>query len=248
MFGSIDNLLRGRYTDPDRLQGGRVELPIAALTCTCLLLGGLYGASMGLFSALARPGTDGLIQVIASVIKVPLLFLATLVVTFPSLYVVSALARSRLQGPEILRLLLAAIAVNLALLASLAPVAAFFTLSTESYPFIRLLHILFFMASGVVGLNFLRRTLPGILGTGVSGPEVLGPRIPGTEWKAESQVDRSDAVFRVWIVIYGVVGAQMGWIMRPFIGDPNQSFSWFRPRDSNFAAAFFEALTGTFGG
>ncbi len=233
MFGSIDSLLRGRYTDPDRLREGRVELPIVSLTCTCLLLGGLYGASMGLYSALARPGMDGGMQVIASVIKVPLLFLATLMVTFPSLYVVSALARSRLRGPEILRLLLAAIAVNLALLASLAPVAAFFTLSTDSYPFIKLLHILFFVASGAVGLNFLRRTLPGVL-------EPAG----GTE----VQVDRTGAVFRVWIGIYGVVGAQMGWIMRPFVGDPDQSFSWFRPRDSNFVMAFFEALTGTFGG
>lgn len=233
MFRSIDSLLRGRYTDADRLREGRVELPIGALTCTCLLLGGLYGASMGLYSALARPGVDGWTQVIASVIKVPLLFLATLTVTFPSLYVVSALARSKLAGAEILRLLLAAIAVNLALLASLAPVAAFFTLSTGSYPFIKLLHILFFVASGGVGLNFLRRTLSGVLGP--AGDSAGG-------------VDRTGAVFRVWIVIYGVVGAQMGWIMRPFIGDPNLEFSWFRPRDSNFVVAFFEALTGTFGG
>jgi hypothetical protein len=59
--------------------------------------------------------------------KVPLLFLLTLMVTLPSLYVFSALANSRLHFVDTLTLLLAATAVNLALLASCGPVTGFFT-------------------------------------------------------------------------------------------------------------------------
>jgi hypothetical protein len=50
------------------------------------------------------------------------------------------------------------------------------------------------------------------------------------------------AIFRVWMVLFGLVGAQMGWVLRPFIGDPNRPFAWFRPRHSNFFEAVFHSL------
>ncbi len=84
---------------------------------------------MALYATL-RPENASLMPLIATAVKVPLLFLATLAVTFPSLYVLSALAGSRLRGQSTLRLLL--VTVNLALLASLAPITAFFTFSTTS--------------------------------------------------------------------------------------------------------------------
>ena len=49
-----------------------------------------------------------MLQLVATSLKVPLLFLLTLVVTLPSLYVLSALARSRLSFLHTLRLLLGA--------------------------------------------------------------------------------------------------------------------------------------------
>ena len=39
--------------------------------------------------------------------------------------------------------------------------------------------------------------------------------------------------FRVWLVIYALVGAQMGWVLRPFIGAPHLPFELFRARESN---------------
>lgn len=49
-------------------------------------------------------------------------------------------------------------------------------------------------------------------------------------------------VFRCWVVLFALVGAQMGWVMRPFIGTPELPFSWFRERDSNFFASVLGAL------
>ena len=49
-------------------------------------------------------------------------------------------------------------------------------------------------------------------------------------------------VFRCWVVLFALVGAQMGWVMRPFIGTPELPFSWFRERDSNFFAAVLGSL------
>src|SRR5262249_24195787 len=48
-------------------------------------------------------------------------------------------------------------------------------------------------------------------------------------------------VFRCWVILFGLVGAQMGWVLRPFVGDPGRPFVWIRGRDSNF----FEAVWGT---
>ena len=263
LFRDLDHLLRGRLTTPDRLRSGRPDIPIGTLAAACLLLGAIYGAAMGLFAVTTRPLGEGLVQVASSALKVPTLFLLTLAVTFPSLYVVSALARSKLRAEDTLRLLVAAIAVHLALLASLGPVAAFFTVSTDSYPFMKLLHVAFFAASGFVGLAFLRRALSVILepderqafvtppqpGTGsvtdtaaddASGPPPPMPyRRPPTVVDPEAPIRR---VFRVWIVIYGIVGAQMGWILRPFIGAPHLEFAWLRERESNFLRALLEAF------
>lgn len=42
----------------------------------------------------------------------------------------------------------------------------------------------------------------------------------------------------MWVVIYALVGAQMGWLLRPFIGSPDMPFTWFRERSGNV----FQAL------
>jgi hypothetical protein len=53
-------------------------------------------------------------------------------------------------------------------------------------------------------------------------------------------------VLQVWVLIYGAVGAQMGWILRPFIGSPDLSFTLFRHRESNFFEAVILAIRNLF--
>jgi hypothetical protein len=60
---------------------------------------------------------------------------------------------------------------------------------------------------------------------------------PGSGMKKHVRI-----VFSCWVVVFGLVGAQMGWVLRPFIGSPKLPFQWFRPRESNF----FEAVAGAF--
>jgi hypothetical protein len=35
-------------------------------------------------------------------------------------------------------------------------------------------------------------------------------------------------MLRAWLVVYAFVGIQMGWILRPFIGDPASPVQFFR--------------------
>ena len=54
---------------------------------------------------------------------------------------------------------------------------------------------------------------------------------------------KAKSVFRIWILVYALVDAQMIWVLRPFIGNPNIPFEWFRERQRNF----FEAILRTIG-
>lgn len=247
----IDTLLRGGFTQRDQLRAGRVEVQVRDLALAALPLGVVYGAFMGLY-AVARGGSGSVLQLLASALKVPLLFLLTLLVTLPSLYVLSALARSRLSFTHTVRLLLAAVTVSLALLASFGPVTGFFTLSTESYPFMILLNVAFFTVSGIVGLVFLRKALDVVFEVETAGVAPPASQTPTAEMKAAfasrsgKAVDPAARVFSAWTLIYAVVGAQMGWILRPFIGAPNVPFRWFRERDSNFFVVVWESFLRLF--
>lgn len=272
LFADIDQLLRGGYTRREDLLEGRIRIPIRSLVMAGLLLGGLYGLFMGLF-AVMRGGDASWLQLLTTTLKVPLLFLLTLAVTFPSLYVFSALSGSKLQAPDALRLLLAALGVNLALLASLGPVTGFFTLSTSSYSFMVVLNVLFFTLAGIAGLVFLSRALGGLF-TPEPPPPVSPPPLPMAREEAADAEDEEGTgedepadwaspprppfrvqrngqrlarrVFLTWTVVFAIVGAQMGWILRPFIGAPDMPFQLFRARESSFFESFFRHLGNLF--
>jgi hypothetical protein len=75
-------------------------------------------------------------------------------------------------------------------------------------------------------------------------------RVPGALERPAGQVVASQVrtVFRIWVIVFALVGAQMGWVLRPFIGSPHMAFAWFRPRESNFFEGVFNALRHLIGG
>ncbi len=44
------------------------------------------------------------------------------------------------------------------------------------------------------------------------------------------------------MVLFGLVGSQMGWVLRPFIGNPDRPFAWFRGRESSVFGAVWHAI------
>ena len=252
----LDRVLRGEATDPAALDRGTIDIRAGGLSAVLILLAMIYGACMGSF-ALFKAGGPTYWQLVASTIKVPLLFVMTLVVTLPSLYVSNALVGSRLAPAAVVRLLVAALAVMITVLSSLGPIIALFSLSTPSHPFMVLTNVLVFAVSGFLGLSFLLQTLHRLSGPAskpvrteeVSGdPEAVRARTASPLDPIEGQVPgrHVKTVFRCWVVLFGLVGAQMGWVLRPFIGNPNVEFSWFRPRDSNFFQAVLRAFASLF--
>ncbi len=246
----LDRILRGDALDRGPT-GRRLDFAVAPLVVLAVLLAASYGACMGAFAVLARD-TPEWRQVLASAVKVPLLFVLTLVVTFPSLYVFSALLGSRLRLPDLLRVVTAGLAVLVTVLAAFGPIVAFFSVSTTNYPFILLLNVAVFAAAGGFGVTYLYRAV---------ARTAADPRPDDESADADPEEDERDVraarrerdrdtrrVFVVWVLVFGLVGAQSGWILRPFVGSPDLPFTWFRPKQGSFFEGVGTSVRGLFGG
>ena len=237
MWRMLDGLLRDREAVSSEDALGRIR--VGQLVVGVLVLAAVYGALMGVYALTSRAAPEYR-QVLSSMWKVPALFLLTLAICFPSLYVFSTLLGSRLSFLATLKTLLGSVAITVTVLASFGPIVAFFSVSTESYPFIKLLNVAFFAVAGLLGVGALFKALRRLLGTPVAAPADVPPVLGAAEDEEEGRLIKR--VFRIWVVIYALVGAQMGWVLRPFLGDPATPFGWFRARHANFFIDVWHAL------
>ena len=243
LWQGLDRLLRQR--EHALAEESLRQVRVAQLVGMVVLLAAIYGAFMGCYAIFSRSAPEYR-GVVACLFKVPALFLLTLLICFPSLYVFSALLGSRLSFGATLKLLLGIVAITVTILASFGPIVTFFSVSTESYPFMKMLNVAFFAVAGWLGVGALRKALRFLLAAPVpNAPDTPPPLVvsPVEMSPAERQVLR---VFRIWIVIYMLVGAQMGWVLRPFLGDPQQPFTWFRARQANFFVDVWHTLLKLF--
>jgi hypothetical protein len=252
-LAELDRILRGELTRVSSLRHGGIDVSSGRLSQIIVVLGMVYGICMGTF-AVFRPRGPSAWQLVSSMVKVPLLFYLTLLVTLPSLYVFNALVGSRLTLGTVIRLLVASLGVMVTVLASLGPIVAFFSVSTTSYPFMVLFNVVVFAVSGSLGLLFLLQTLHrlSILDTHTPAPPGEAARESAEPAGALDPVENRvlgkhvKRVFQIWVIVFGLVGAQMGWVLRPFIGSPNLEFVWFRGRDSNFFQGVFRTFLSLF--
>ena len=257
-LAQLDRILRGDATQLESLEKGKIEIAVGGLSFILLLLAIIYGLCAGSYAIIQSHGQNYM-QLIASAVKLPLLFLLTLVVTFPSLYVFNALIGSRLSIISSLRLLISSAGVMLAVLSSLGPIVVFFALSTSSYPFMVVLNVAMGTVSGLLGLGFLLRTLhrlviiqeiPAIPPKQNPAPDTAAnttaQQLSPLEQVGKSTSRKAKRVFRIWTIVFALVGAQMSWVLRPLIGSPDMTFTWFREQQGNFFIAVFKALAALF--
>jgi hypothetical protein len=126
--------------------------------------------------------------------------------------------------------------------------------STASYPFMLLFNVAVFTVSGVLGLTFLLQTLHRLSVVDSQTPSLA----EGGNWESAEPASALDPlenrvlskhvkmVFRLWVIVFALVGAQMGWVLRPFVGNPATPFTWLRGRDSNFFQAVYQTFASLF--
>ncbi len=182
-----------------------------------------YGTLLG--------STHSLWQTMSSATKLPLLFLVTLLICAPALYVVNVLFGFNQSLDQSLALVLTAISITAILLLSFAPITLFFVLTVRHhYQIFKLLNVFFFVIAGTLGAATLSQ----------------GMALISTATQADSASARPQLLFYLWLTVYAFVGSQVAWTLRPFFGHPNAPFELVRQLGGNFytdiLASFGEIL------
>ncbi len=252
----IDRILRGDLNSASNLRERGIALHLGHVILANILLAAFAGACLGVFGVANRDEPEFRFM-LADAIKVPLLLGLTLAITFPSLYVFNALVGSPLSVAQLGQLMAATLSVLVAVLASFGPIVAFFSITSTSYPFILLLTVAVFIVASGFAMNFLWRA---VLNWTIRS--VRPQTIPPSEANHSESVHATNPVgsehpetisnvltdwavikvFAIWIIAFALVGTQMSWVLRPFIGAPEMDFTWLRPRHDSFFEAVAKAI------
>mgnify|MGYP000614638099 CR=1 FL=1 len=197
-------------------EGNGLAEKMRAMLISSIVFFALYGAVMG--------SSHSFWQALSSAVKLPLLFLATLIVCAPTLYFFNLIFGSNQSLSQNVALILSAITVTAVVLLSFAPIVLFFLLTTSHYQFFKLLNVGVFTVAGSIGVLFLSQGMAAVSYAGREG--ALARRV----------------VVWLWIFVYAFVGSQMAWTLRPFIGAPSMQFELFRQLGGNFYANIFASI------
>ncbi|MEV4655058.1 hypothetical protein [Micromonospora sp. NPDC049301] len=324
----IERILRDRQgiwqqivaeRDLNALTGRMLASSAIALACYGAVLGAFHSPLMALTSAL----------------KLPLLFLVTLAICLPTLYLFNLVFGARLSVRQSLALVMVAITVTSMLAVAFAPISLFFLITAPDYGFFKLLNVAILTLSALVGLRFLTGGMQVLNDHGLLAPEAAQTQAPaqavpaavpagavpaadqvaepvavpagapaagsaGTvpngatpeagspaaqapaqvpaqapaQWGGQptassfppgmlppgypqphrpwanppvrrgepAQRPASMTLLYIWILLFGFVGTQLAWTLRPFFGDPGQDFAFFRSIDGNFYAEILRTI------
>jgi hypothetical protein len=207
--GVIEAILRNRLYFFHEIRDG-IDLPrkLRAMLISSLAFFALYGAVMG--------SNHSVWQALSSAVKLPVMFLATVFICAPTLYIFNVLFGSNQSLGQNIALILTAVTVTAVILLSFAPITLFFLLTTSQYQFFKLLNVGIFAVAGLTGVRFLSQ----------------GMRVVA-EVDGEGQRNLR-LVLRLWMFLYAFVGSQLAWTIRPFMGAPSLPFELFRQLGGNF--------------
>jgi hypothetical protein len=260
---------------------------VVALACYGAVLGSFHSVWMALTSA----------------VKLPLLFLVTLAICLPTLYLFNLVFGARLSVRQSLALVMVALTVTAMLAVAFAPIALFFLITAPDYGFFKLLNVAILALSALVGLRFLTGGMRVLNENGLLAPEkpavpapapaeapisaaavpaavttngsggtatLTAPAPAASPAPAVAQVPPgymltpigsreaarpprqtqptppSMTLLYVWILLFGFVGTQLAWTLRPFFGSPGMKFSLYRDIDGNFYAEILRTLSNLF--
>jgi hypothetical protein len=258
---------------------------IASMLLTSVLCLAAYGAVLGASHSWLQAGS--------SAIKLPLLFLATLAICLPTLYLFNLIFGARLSMAQAIALIMACITVIAVLALAFAPISLFFLITADNYEFFKLLNVAILVLAAIVGLRFLTSGMSRLnehqavlaaererleaaavvpapetgeavvvlgeaepAGNGSSGTVAVLPkapavtafsRPPSTPYSTPPVRPTSMTLLYIWIALFGFVGTQLAWTLRPFFGSAGP-FTPFREIEGTFYADILRTIGNLFGG
>lgn len=221
-FAVLIGFLRDRPGFLEEVRQG-TRLPtkiISLLVCSSLFLAA-YGAIIGAYHSW--------MQALSSAIKLPALYLITLLICIPTLFFANIIFGSKRTFGQHLALVLTAVSITSVLLFSFAPITLFFLITTNNYQFLILLNVFIFALTGFIGVSSLYQATSLVL-----------------EQDNEGSKTRQK-ILQFWLFLYAFVGSQLGWTLRPFFGTPGSVFELFREREGNFYLSVIKSISHLLG-
>lgn len=193
-----------RSVRPDPTDASGVDpIGVVRLVTTTVPVAAIAGAIMGMYGGV---GPDRVAQITYTAIKLPILVLGTGVVCFPvfiALNVILGLAGDlRDSARAIVRTQTAIATIH----ASLMPIVGFWYLIDRNHGMAVLVNAAALGAASLVGQVVLRRTYRPLIARDATHGRLM--------W--------------FWLVIYGFVGVQLAWVLRPYVGNPGLETEFLR--------------------
>jgi hypothetical protein len=181
-------------------------------------------------------------QGLASAVKLPLLFLLTIIITLPTLFIFGSLIGTGRTFMQTIVILLAGTTIIALVLVALSPVTLLFGMTTSSYAFFKLLNVGIFVVAWFLGAAFFRAIYAPPIQAGNQTPSYHGTHDDDQEHTAETNKTEQAAenhnkiqsyFIRFWFLLYGFVAVQIAWMLRPFVCSSSMEFQLFRGMRDN---------------
>jgi glucan phosphoethanolaminetransferase (alkaline phosphatase superfamily) len=196
------------FNERDKKQSLKLILNQILIICIFTFI---YGVVMGSYHSPLQSFVAG--------IKVIVLFLCTLIICFPSFFVIQQVLGSKMNFRQMIIIVLSGFVLTSAIALSFSPIVIFFQITGDNYHFLQLLHVSIFLFSGFFGMRLMIDALKF-----ACDKKNIYPQI-------------GVSVFRIWIIILAFVGIQLAWNLRPFLSDKGEDFKLFRKYEGNFYTA-----------
>jgi hypothetical protein len=194
-------------------QTNKIILNQILIICTFTFL---YGIVMGSYHSF--------LQSIMAGLKIIFLFLCTIIICFPSFYVIQQVLGSKMNLRQMIIIVLSGFVLTSEIALSFSPIIILFQITGGNYHFLQLLHVAVFLFAGIFGMRLMIEALKF-----ACEKKDIYPHI-------------GVAVFRIWIIILAFASIQLAWNLRPFLANKKEEFKLFRKYEGNFYTAIIYSV------
>lgn len=190
------------------LKGELPQAIVRTLIVFSLLCLAVFGAMIG--------ASHSILQAATSFIKLPVVFFITGLICFPTLYIFLSLFGFKTSLRGVAQFCLISVSIMGIILIAFAPISLFFLVVGTPYQVFKMINVLMMAISGISGIYIFDRYLM----------VNLDPEHPNKV--------RIKRFMRLWQVMYGVIGANLGFAISPIFGDPSVPFMFLSNANENF--------------
>jgi hypothetical protein len=194
-------------------QALKADLPamiVRALLLVSLICFAIFGVMIGSSHSLAQGAV--------SFVKLPLLFYVTGFICFPTLYIFLALLGVQTSFKGVAQFSLLALSIMSLILIAFAPVSLFFLVVKTDYQMFKLLNVGMMAIAGSSGVYLFSKYILANV------PEDF----------SINQKAKAHLFIKLWLVMFALIGANLGFATSPIFGDPTQPFMLFTSANQNF--------------